>query len=102
MTEELKLPWKQDGFNIINSDGEVVVRDVYGRSENDCIVRAKLIVESVNNAARIKVLLKKSNELRRESDAKVYELAEKLRIRTEKEESLDSEKDMPWQMFLPY
>jgi len=69
-------------------------------SEKEIEANAQLIVESVNNAARIKKLLEKSNELRRKSDAKVYELAEKLRIRTEKEKSLDSEKDMNAQLTL--
>ena len=69
-------------------------------SDKEIEANAQLIVESVNNAARIKKLLEKSNELRRKSDAKVYELAEKLRIRTEKEKSLDSEKDMNAQLTL--
>lgn len=43
---------------------------------------------------RLRSLLDKSNDFRRQSDKRVFELAEKLRLRTEKENTLESEKDM--------
>ena len=49
------------------------------------------MVDTCGECLRITRLLEKSNEWRRKSDNKVFELAEKLRCRSEKEVTLDSE-----------
>lgn len=59
-----KLPWKYsaDECKVLDADGRLVVKDVWGNCESQCDINAKLIVTAVNSHQLLVDALKKISE----------------------------------------